>query len=101
MAEIDPSPRLRLAVVIPTFNEAERLAATLGSLRAQTEPPDRVVVVDSGSSDATAQVATDRGAELFVERGRGRGGQVAAGVARITEDVSSSHTATCCSRQAR
>jgi rSAM/selenodomain-associated transferase 2 len=84
MAEPDP---LRLAVVIPTFNEAERLAATLESLRTQTDPPDRVIVVDGGSADATPRLAEASGAEVLVERGRGRGGQVAAGVARATEDV--------------
>lgn len=84
MPTADP---LRLAVVVPTFNEAARLAATLESLRAQTAPPDRVIVVDGGSSDATASAAVTAGAEVFVARGRGRGGQVAAGVARATEDV--------------
>jgi rSAM/selenodomain-associated transferase 2 len=82
-----PDSPLRLAVVIPTFNEAARLAATLESLRSQTHPPDRVIVVDGGSSDGTPQVAEADRAEVFVERGRGRGGQVAFGVDRATEDV--------------
>lgn len=83
----EPDPPLRLAVVIPTFNEAARLSATLESLRSQTAPPDRAIVVDGGSSDETPRVAVSGGAEVLVERGRGRGGQVAAGVARATEDV--------------
>jgi glycosyltransferase involved in cell wall biosynthesis len=82
-----PDPRPGLAVVIPTFNEAARLAATLESLRAQADPPERIVVVDGGSSDATERIAAERGVELLVARGRGRGGQVAAGVARVTERV--------------
>jgi rSAM/selenodomain-associated transferase 2 len=82
-----PDPRPGLAVVIPTFNEAARLAATLESLRAQADPPERIVVVDGGSSDATAKIAAEGGAEFLVERGRGRGGQVAAGVARSGEDI--------------
>jgi rSAM/selenodomain-associated transferase 2 len=82
-----PDRRPSLAVVVPTLNEAARLAAALGSLRAQSGPPERMVVVDGGSSDDTTRVAADHGAELLVERGRGRGGQVAAGVARSAEDV--------------
>lgn len=44
----------RIAVVIPSFNEAERVGDTIRSV-----PPfvDRVVVVDDGSSDATALAA--------------------------------------------
>jgi glycosyltransferase involved in cell wall biosynthesis len=84
---VAPDLRLSLAVVIPSFNEAARLAATLESLRAQSDPPDRVVVVDGGSSDPTSQIAEEAGTELLVERGRGRGGQVAAGVARVSEEV--------------
>jgi rSAM/selenodomain-associated transferase 2 len=82
-----PDRRPSLAVVIPTFNEAARLAATLDSLRSQAEPPERTVVVDGGSSDATAGIAAEGGAKLLVERGRGRGGQVAAGVACSAEDI--------------
>jgi glycosyltransferase involved in cell wall biosynthesis len=41
-------------VVVPAYNEAERLPATLNQLRARFP---RVVVVDDGSIDATAQVA--------------------------------------------
>jgi glycosyltransferase involved in cell wall biosynthesis len=78
---------LRLAVVIPTLNEADRLAATLGSLRSQTEPADRIVVADGGSTDATVQVAQAAGAELVLAPGRGRGGQVATAVGLLTEDV--------------
>ncbi len=75
-----------LAVVVPTFNEAERLGATLDSLRTQTDPPDRVLVVDGGSSDATTRIAEAGGAEVLVARGCG-GGQIAAGVTRATEDI--------------
>ncbi len=41
-------------VVVPAYNEAQRLPATLGRLQARFP---RVVVVDDGSADATAQSA--------------------------------------------
>ncbi|MEM6459393.1 MAG: glycosyltransferase family 2 protein [Planctomycetota bacterium] len=53
---------MRIAVVIPTLNEAEHLPALLRSLAA--EGPDRVVVADCGSADATAALARDAGAEV-------------------------------------
>ena len=63
-AQLTPSdqPRhLSISVVIPTFNRAAMLAATLESFAAQTLPADQyeVVVVDDGSEDATSQVCRD------------------------------------------
>lgn len=46
----------RVSVVTVTFNNASGLAATLGSLAALRDPPFEVIVVDGGSSDATAEV---------------------------------------------
>src|SRR4051794_31622209 len=47
-----------VTVVIATRNRRERLAALLGSLRAQTLAFDRfeVIVVDDGSTDATPEL---------------------------------------------
>src|SRR5262245_58160245 len=49
---------LLISVVIPTFNRAELLRASLESLACQSLGPDRfeVVVVDDGSIDATRDV---------------------------------------------
>src|SRR2546428_9492800 len=51
----------RISVVIPTFNRAAMLGATLESLAAQTLPTNQyeVVVVDDGSEDATREVCRD------------------------------------------
>ncbi|HUF21871.1 MAG TPA: glycosyltransferase family A protein [Burkholderiales bacterium] len=48
-----------ISVIIPVWNDADRLARCLRSLEAQTFPRERieVLVVDNGSSDASAQVA--------------------------------------------
>lgn len=46
-----------LAVVMPAHNEAQHLEACLGSFVRQTHPPDELVVVDDGSTDATPEIA--------------------------------------------
>ena len=49
--------RLTVSVVIPAYNEAERITACLDALAAQTIPPDEVIVVDNNSTDRTAEIA--------------------------------------------
>ena len=66
-----------LSVVIPTLNAAGGLPATLAALG---DMPAEVVVVDGGSADGTADLAAQLGAHV-VRAPRGRGGQLAAGVA--------------------
>lgn len=61
----------RVAVVIPAKNEAERIEATIHAARAITGV-DMVVVVDDGSTDATAAVAMGTGA-LVVRHASNRG----------------------------
>jgi len=60
-----------VSVVIPARNDAEMLATCLQALARQTGLPESVeveiVVVDNGSSDATAEVARDGGARLVFE----------------------------------
>ncbi len=47
-------------MIIPTYNRAGLIGATLDSLRAQTRPPDEVIVADDGSTDDTAAVVAGR-----------------------------------------
>jgi len=51
-------------VFIPAWNEEENLPAVLDALAAELPGVD-VLVVDDGSTDATAQVARDHGAEVL------------------------------------
>lgn len=48
----------RLAVILPLYNVAAYLPACLDSLRAQTLADLDVVMVDDGSTDATAEIAS-------------------------------------------
>ena len=51
------TPRLHIAVVVPFLDEAEHLPVLLESLAAQQRPPDRVILVDDGSSDGSDLIA--------------------------------------------
>lgn len=54
----------RISVVIRALNEAEHLPSLLEALRAQTLRPDEVILVDSGSTDATVEIASAHGARI-------------------------------------
>jgi biofilm PGA synthesis N-glycosyltransferase PgaC len=54
----------RLTAIVPAYNEAETVAATVRSLREQTLAPAQVIVVDDCSTDATAEVAAAAGATV-------------------------------------
>ena len=45
-----------VSAIIPTWNRADLLQAVLRNLAEQIRPPDQVIVVDNGSSDATPNV---------------------------------------------
>ena len=47
---------MRHVAIVPARDEERFIAATLESILGQTEPPDRVYVVDDGSSDATPEI---------------------------------------------
>lgn len=49
-----PGPRPPVSLVMTVRNEADSIRAVLDSVRAQTHPPDEVVVADGGSTDGTA-----------------------------------------------
>ena len=60
-----PTAPLRLTVLVPAYNEALTIGATLASLWSQTRPPDKVVVVADNCTDDTADVARRHGARVF------------------------------------
>ena len=65
-----------VAVVIPTLNEAESIGAVVEELRSQGI--ETVIVADGGSTDATADVATNAGARVL-NAGKGYGRACLAG----------------------
>jgi len=67
---------LRISVIVPTLDEAERIGALIDALRRQGF--DEIVVADGGSRDATVERATNAGAQVILSS-RGRGQQLGAG----------------------
>lgn len=79
-------PVQSIAVVLPVLNEGRALYNCLGSLLQMSPRPNEVIVVDGGSNDATRSIAEEFGA-VVINSARGRGRQIAAGVARARSDV--------------
>jgi cellulose synthase/poly-beta-1,6-N-acetylglucosamine synthase-like glycosyltransferase len=57
---------ITVTVLIPAHDEAASIGATLDSLSTQEPAPDRVIVVADNCTDATADIAREHGAEVFV-----------------------------------
>ncbi len=56
---------LTFTVLIPAHNEADRISATLASLRDQWQAPERIIVVADNCTDDTEDLAHRAGAEVF------------------------------------
>ena len=67
-------------MIIPTYNEAQSIGRVLGDI-----PPivDQVLVVDSDSSDGTAAIARQMGADVLREPRRGYGRACLTGLAAV------------------
>lgn len=77
---MEQKPPLSIAII--TKNEEKRLPECLQSVSFA----DDIVVVDSGSTDRTVQIARDFGAKVFVEEWKGDGPQKNSAVAKCKHD---------------
>jgi glycosyltransferase involved in cell wall biosynthesis len=78
----------RISVIIPVFNGERTLARAVQSVLDQSFPAHEIIVVDDGSSDATARVVQRLGDRVQAVRQENRGVSAARnfGVARATGD---------------
>jgi len=74
-----------VSVVIPCLNEEDAIAGVVRDVRAQGV--DEVIIVDNGSTDATAARAVAAGARVVSEPRRGYGRACAAGVKAARADA--------------
>lgn len=76
-----------LSVVIITFNEEENLPRTLKSVEGLVrELGGEIVVVDSGSTDHTVEIAKSFGAKVFVEQWKGFAAQKNSAIVKAQGD---------------
>lgn len=80
------APRLRIAVVIPCFNEELTIAQVVREFRHEL-PAAKIYVFDNNSTDRTAQLAREAGATVIMERRQGKGFVIQSMFRRIDADV--------------
>ena len=93
------NPPPTLSIILPAKNEAEGLRGTLPALKA-AYPEAEIIVVDDGSTDATAQIAAEQGARVLsspYSMGNGaaikRGARAATGEVLVFMDADGQHGA--------
>ncbi len=76
----------RVSIIIPAFNEADRIEETVKAAR---RLGGELIVVDDGSSDGTADLAERAGADRVIrcERNQGKGAAMNRGCAEAAGDV--------------
>lgn len=78
-------PAASVTVIIPCLNEEAAIGAVVRDVLAL--PVKEVIVVDNGSTDRTAEVATATGARVVSKPMRGYGRACAAGIAALRADT--------------
>lgn len=78
----------KVAVLIPAYNEADRIADTIRAAR-DIEGIDEIMVIDDGSTDDTADQAKTAGADRVVvlPSNKGKGKALEAGIAATDADI--------------
>ncbi|MGB3266149.1 MAG: glycosyltransferase [Microcoleus sp.] len=88
-ADETKEPRPKIAVLIPAYNEAAGIAATISTILPQLTPQDRLLVIADNCTDATAQIARNSGASAIerhdTER-KGKGYALDFGLQSIASD---------------
>ena len=87
---------MKVSLISTVLNSAEHGGAFLESIRAQTRPPDEIVIVDGGSTDGTVELLRDEeGVTLIEEPGANiaQGRNVA--ISAATHDVIAVSDADC------
>lgn len=71
-----------ISIIIPTFNEADQIAQTIGKTQtARGEYPIEIIIVDGGSTDDTVNIAKKSGATTVLSKKKGRAAQMNIGAA--------------------
>ncbi len=76
-----------VTILIPAWNEAAALPATIANIAAMRPQPDEILLVDGGSDDATVAIAEKAGIRVVQAPRKGRGPQINHGVAQARSDL--------------
>jgi glycosyltransferase involved in cell wall biosynthesis len=79
-------PAKTLCILIPCLNEEDGIVSVVRDFHHQF-PLARILVVDNGSSDRTVERARQAGAEIIIERQRGKARAVLSAFSAIDEDI--------------
>src|SRR6266576_4376698 len=78
---------MQLSVVIITYNEEANIGRTLASVQALVaDGKGEIIVVDSGSTDRTVEIAKSFGAKVFIEEWKGYAAQKNSAIDKATGD---------------
>jgi len=76
-----------VSIIIPAFNEEDRIGATIDAIRA-AKLADEIVIIDDGSTDGTSKVALEKNVRLVRRpRNHGKGAALNAGLAIALGEV--------------
>jgi rSAM/selenodomain-associated transferase 2 len=77
-----------LSIIIPTYNEASTIAATLTHLQENLIGQHyEIIISDGGSTDETVAIVQENGAKIVISPVKGRSGQMNFGVSHALGDT--------------
>lgn len=82
--------RLRVSVVIPSFNHGRFVEEAVRSVFEQSRPPDEIIVVDDGSTDRSVEILRSlesKGLRLVVQENRGAHAAINRGIEMAHGDI--------------
>jgi glycosyltransferase involved in cell wall biosynthesis len=76
---------MEINVILPCLNEELAIGPTIEAIR-DIAPTARILVVDNGSSDRTAEIAAALGVDVFHEPNKGKGFAFRRGITNLDDD---------------
>ncbi len=81
----NPKPNVRIAVLLPTLNEAANIESVITEVRV-TVPEAEIVVIDGLSKDKTIEIAKRLGATVLMETRKGKGFAIMTAFEKVDAD---------------
>ncbi len=73
-----------IEIVIPTLNEEEAIGKVLDEIYSVGVKPEQVLVVDGHSTDRTREIASEKGARVILQEGKGKADAIKTAIKHIT-----------------